>query len=45
MKSLDKWFDIMKEEFKGEPVEELHECQHDWVHTDEWYECRNFLLL
>jgi hypothetical protein len=41
MKSLDKWFDIMKEEF-AEPIkEEPQECCHEWIPTDEWYECRH----
>jgi hypothetical protein len=40
MKSLNKWFDIMKEEFKEE-INEPKECQHEWVQTDEWYECRH----
>jgi hypothetical protein len=50
MKSLDKWFDIMKEEF-AEPIKQTQtDCcvvaggqnpQHEWIHTDEWYECRH----
>jgi len=41
MKSLDKWFDIMKEEF-AEPIKQIQsDCCHEWIHTDEWYECRH----
>ena len=47
MKSINKWFDIMKEEFTyavpcEEPEkQEPQQCHHDFVQTDEWFECRH----
>jgi len=47
MKSLNKWFDIMKEEFtyavpcEEEPKEKPCGCCHEFIPTDEWYECRH----
>ena len=50
MKSLNKWFDILKEEFPEPPKKEPHECCvncstssdcHEYVHTNEWFECRH----
>lgn len=41
MKSLNKWFDIMKEEFSEPQREEPHQCQHEWIPTEEFYECRH----
>lgn len=40
MKSLDKLFDLMITEFAEPHEEEPNSCCHEWIPTDEWYECR-----
>ena len=37
---MNRLFEFMKEEF-AEPKEELEECYHEWVRTDECYVCRH----
>jgi hypothetical protein len=39
--NMNRLFDLFKEEFAEPITEEANECHHDWVHTDEWYECRH----
>jgi hypothetical protein len=46
---MNHLFDLFREEFKEEPEEEQEDCCgncstsdcHEYVHTDEWYECRH----
>jgi hypothetical protein len=38
---MNQLFDLFRNEFPEPIKEESSKCDHEWVHTDEWYECRH----
>lgn len=40
MKSLDQLFDLFRDEFKEPEIEEPEKCHHEWIQTEDWFECR-----
>ena len=40
MKNMNQLFDLFRNEFPEPIKEEPIICHHDWVQTEEWFECR-----